>query len=94
MAAASRWALSSQRRLDDFDVLLFLLLVSQPFLAASLLLVLRAVLEPPFCPPFRAGAWFSDFPLPDPDFLPPPDVLFTVAHARRSASFLEVPRDS
>lgn len=32
------------------------------------------------------------FPLPD--FLPPPNCLFTVAHARRSASFFETPRSS
>lgn len=32
------------------------------------------------------------FPLPD--FLPPPDCLFTVAQARRSASFFETPRSS
>lgn len=32
------------------------------------------------------------FPLPD--FLPPPESLFTVAQARRSASFFETPRSS
>lgn len=32
------------------------------------------------------------FPLPD--FLPPPDCLFTVAQARRSASFFDTPRSS
>lgn len=31
---------------------------------------------------------------PLPDFLPPPDCLFTVAQARRSASFSETPRSS
>ena len=29
-----------------------------------------------------------------PDFLPPPDCLFTVAQARRSASFFDTPRSS
>jgi hypothetical protein len=31
---------------------------------------------------------------PEPDFLPPPDCLLTVAHAKCSASFFGVPRDS
>lgn len=43
---------------------------------------------------------FADFLLPLepffplPDFLPPPDCLFTVAQARRSASFFDTPRSS
>ena len=33
-------------------------------------------------------------PRPDPLFLPPPVSLFTVAHARRAASFRDSPRSS
>jgi hypothetical protein len=47
-----------------------------------------------FLPPFREEDFVLFFPRPDPDFLPPPDSLFTVAHARRSASFFDVPRFS
>src|SRR5262249_4163511 len=45
-------------------------------------------------PPFLLDVWVSAFPRPPPDLFPPPDSLFTVAHARRSASFLLVPRFS
>jgi hypothetical protein len=67
--------------------------VAAPFFAeAERLLAGRfAAAAPPFLPPFFAGSLFSAFPLPDPDFLPPPDDLFTVAQARRSASFFETP---
>ena len=47
---------------------------------------------PPFLPPFRLDACDSGFLCPLPDFLPPPDSLLTVAHARDLASFAEVPR--
>src|SRR5438445_11902016 len=50
---------------------------------------------PPLRPPFRIGSWFS--PLsnpPPPGFSPPPCTLFTVAHARRSASSSGSPRSS
>jgi hypothetical protein len=46
---------------------------------------------PPFLPPFFEGARFSFLPRPEPLFLPPPVSAFTVAQARRAASFLEVP---
>lgn len=49
---------------------------------------------PPRTPPLRLELRFSDLPRPLPDFLPPPDSLFTVAHARRSASFEDTPRFS
>src|SRR2546423_1748726 len=40
-----------------------------------------------FLPPLRIGSWFSALPYPlPPGFSPPPCTLFTVAHARRSAS--------
>src|SRR5207237_396306 len=42
----------------------------------------------------RVGALFVLRPRPDPLFLPPPEVLFTVAHARRSASSSGTPRFS
>jgi hypothetical protein len=48
--------------------------------------------RPPARPPFRAGAVFVFFPRPEPLFRPPPDILFSVAHARRSASFFGTPR--
>jgi hypothetical protein len=47
-----------------------------------------------FFPPAREEDLLLFFPRPDPLFLPPPDSLFTVAQARRSASFFEVPRFS
>jgi hypothetical protein len=50
--------------------------------------------RPPFFPPFREGARFGFFPRPEPLFLPPPDSLFSVAHARRSASLRGTPRSS
>jgi hypothetical protein len=52
-----------------------------------------AALSPSF-PPLRAGAWPSGLPRPEPDFLPPPVSLFTVAQARRSASGAGTPRAS
>ena len=45
-------------------------------------------------PPLRLDEWFSFLPRPLPDFLPPPVSLLTVAQARRSASFSDVPRRS
>ena len=53
-----------------------------------------AVLRPPFLPPLRLEAFDVFLPRPEPDFLPPPVDLFTVAHARASASFFETPRSS
>jgi hypothetical protein len=50
--------------------------------------------RPPARPPFRAGAVFVFFPRPEPLFRPPPDISFSVAHARRSASFFGTPRFS
>src|ERR1700709_1677989 len=51
--------------------------------------------EPPMRPPLREELLSSVFPRPDPPgFLPPWLVLFTVAQARRSASFFDVPRFS
>jgi hypothetical protein len=47
---------------------------------------------PPLRPPFVAGAFLVGLPLPDPLFLPPPDILLTVAQARRSASLSPTPR--
>ncbi|HEY3897444.1 MAG TPA: hypothetical protein VGM54_02465 [Chthoniobacter sp.] len=55
---------------------------------------MRAVASPPFRPPFFAEALLLFFPRPDPLFFPPPLDLFTVAHARFSASFFDVPRFS
>jgi hypothetical protein len=48
--------------------------------------------EPPLCPPLRDGEASVECPRPDPLFFPPPVSLFTVAHARRSASFFPTPR--
>src|SRR5690349_3768611 len=53
-----------------------------------------AARRPPFLPPLRDELRFDFFPRPDPLFLPPPVSLFTVAHARRSASPRETPRFS
>jgi hypothetical protein len=49
---------------------------------------------PPFFPPLRDALRFTGFPLPEPLFFPPPVSLFTVAHARRSASRRDTPRSS
>src|SRR5215468_2331240 len=46
----------------------------------------------PLRPPFFAGALLTGLPFPDPLFLPPPVILLTVAHARRSASSSPTPR--
>jgi len=48
--------------------------------------------RPPFRPPFLDGPLLVFRPRPEPDFLPPPEIAFSVAHARRSASFFETPR--
>jgi hypothetical protein len=47
--------------------------------------------RPPFRPPLRDGSLFVDL-CPEPPLRPPPVSLFTVAHARRSASFSPTPR--
>ena len=49
---------------------------------------------PPRCPPFLEAEWSSGVPRPEPLFLPPWVSLFTVAQARRSASFSGTPRSS
>src|SRR5437868_8019300 len=49
---------------------------------------------PPFFPPFFEDDLSSFLPRPEPLFLPPPEALLTVPHARRSASFFDVPRFS
>src|SRR5438270_13589272 len=49
---------------------------------------------PPMRPPFLAETLVSGTPRPEPLLLPPPVSLFTVAQARRSASFFGVPRFS
>jgi hypothetical protein len=50
--------------------------------------------RPPALPPFRDELLLVFLPRPEPLFLPPPDSLFTVAQALRSASFRDVPRSS
>ena len=50
--------------------------------------------RPPIRPPLRAGDKLIFFPRPEPERLPPPLILLTVAQARRFASFGRVPRDS
>lgn len=47
-----------------------------------------------FFPPFLKALFVVFLPRPLPLFLPPPDSLFTVAQARRAASFADVPRSS
>ena len=54
----------------------------------------EAEARPPARPPFREELLLVFLPRPEPLFFPPPDSLFTVAQARRSASFREVPRFS
>src|SRR5256885_1123787 len=63
------------------------------FLPAALRLAVLWLL-PPLRPPFLDAERFSALPRPEPDFLPPPLSLFTVAQARRSASVFETPRFS
>src|SRR5690606_5155990 len=67
--------------------------VSQPFFAAAERFSLDW-LAPPLRPPLRELSCVSFFPRPEPDLLPPPDSLFTVAQARLLASFSETPRSS
>src|SRR5689334_15561681 len=67
--------------------------VAAAFLPAALRLAVLWLL-PLLRPPFFDAERFSVLPRPEPDFLPPPDSLFTVAQARRSASPFEVPRFS
>src|SRR3954464_9960879 len=55
---------------------------------------LAALFFPPFLPPLRELDLLLFLPRPLPLFLPPLSLLFTVAQARRSASFLLVPRFS
>ena len=68
--------------------------VAAAFLAEADLFAAGRAAEaaPPFLPPFRVGSLFSGFPRPDPLFLPPPEILFTVAQARCSASSFGTPR--
>jgi hypothetical protein len=85
--------------------LLLLFLVLPPELRRRVEAALRAEAEredlereaearPPFFPPFREELRLVFFPRPDPLFFPPPVSLFTVAQARRSASFRDAPRFS
>ena len=55
---------------------------------------LEAAARPPALPPFFAGPLLILRPRPDPDFLPPPVIAFSVAHARRAASSRGTPRRS
>jgi hypothetical protein len=70
--------------------------VAAPFLAEAERAALGrlAAALPPSRPPLRADTLVSFTPRPEPDLLPPPDSLLTVAQARRSASFSETPRSS
>jgi hypothetical protein len=62
--------------------------VTAPFLAER-----DAEARPPILPPFRDGALLAFLPRPEPPSLrPPPEIAFSVAQARRSASFEETPR--
>lgn len=57
-------------------------------------LLRRAEARPPRRPPFFVGALLVFRPRPEPDLRPPPDIAFSVAQARRSASSCETPRRS
>ena len=48
--------------------------------------------RPPRRPPFFAGPLLVLRPRPEPDLRPPPDIAFSVAQARRSASSSGTPR--
>lgn len=50
--------------------------------------------RPPRRPPFFVGALLVFRPRPEPDLRPPPDMAFSVAQARRSASSRDTPRRS
>jgi hypothetical protein len=64
------------------------------FVAALLCLLDKALyFRPPFLPPLRELDLLRFFPRPPPPFFRPPlSDLFTVAHARRSASLVLTPR--
>src|SRR5690606_36984538 len=70
----------------------FLRRVSQPLRAAAE----RCSAEPDLWarPPRDEAEWLSFLPRPEPDLLPPPDSLLTVAQARALAIFSEAPRSS
>jgi hypothetical protein len=53
-----------------------------------------AAARPPRRPPFFAGFLLVFRPRPEPDLRPPPDIAFSVAQARRSASSRGTPRCS
>jgi hypothetical protein len=53
-----------------------------------------AAARPPSRPPFFAGFLLVFRPRPEPDLRPPPDIAFSVAQARRSASSRGTPRCS
>src|SRR5690606_39226403 len=76
---------------DQFDA--FFLRVAAAFFAEAERAEAGRFAEasPPLRPPFREAAMLSFDPRPEPDFLPPPSSLLTVAQARRSASSLPTP---
>jgi hypothetical protein len=63
--------------------------VAHPFFAARLRSPLLSL-----WPPLRSGALFSARPRPEPDFLPPWLIAFSVAHARGAAARAGPPPDS
>src|SRR5215204_4463983 len=92
---SSRLCVESRLRCQRFFEPPFLLapLLAPPFLLEPFFAPPFEAL-PPFLPPFFAGPLFSFLPRPEPLFLPPPEALLTVAHARCSASSPETPRSS
>ena len=95
-------------RLKSISATKFLgIIATQPFLArrARVRAALRAEAfraaagraaeaAPPLRPPFLAGSLLTGCPRPEPAFLPPPVILFTVAQARRLASLSLLPAAS
>jgi hypothetical protein len=79
----------------DFFAAVERLLVDVDFFAVALDDVEREEVDffaaPPFLPPRLEGVVSFFLPRPEPLFLPPPSCAFTVAYARRSASFFESP---
>jgi len=81
-------------RADRAPVLRLPAELPEPLLRLPAAVFFRAVAAPPLRPPSRAGSLLVARPRPEPLFFPPPSILFTVAQARRSASFRGTPRFS
>ena len=88
-ARSANQAFGCRTLISDLQLRLCSSLLAQRLSAEATAIYLR----PPFLPPLRELDLLRFFPRPPPPFFRPPlSDLFTVAHARRSASLLLTPR--